>query len=387
MTYVALWVPFVTLAAGVLLGAALAYWLNRVRAQEVERIRQELVESSKTEFTALSLDALKQASDQFLNLAKESLSTQTEKGEQQLEGKKALIDQTLHSIQGELQKVQDVVTQLEKDRENKFGELASQLQHAAHQTERLQTTTSQLQAALANSHARGQWGERMAEDVLRVAGFIEGVNYQKQKALKDSRPDYTFLLPRGLKVHMDVKFPLANYLAYLEADTSTEQEKARHRFLKDVRSRVKEVTGREYISREDNTVDYMIVFIPNEQVFAFIGEHDRGLWEESLRQKVILCSPMTLFSILAVIRQAVDNFYLEQRATQILEILGELRKQWTLFTATFDKMGERLQAAQKEYESLTTTRQRQLEKQLARVDELIQSDQALRMIQDEENSS
>ena len=80
--------------------------------------------------------------------------------------------------------------------------------------------TRQLREALASQKVRGQWGERMAEDVLRLAGFLEGVNYRQQATLAGSggRPDYTFLLPNGLVMHMDVKFPLDNYVRFLEAD-------------------------------------------------------------------------------------------------------------------------------------------------------------------------
>ena len=68
---------------------------------------------------------------------------------------------------------------------------------------------------------RGQWGERIAEDVLRLSGFLEGVNYLRQHTLTDSggRPDYTFLMPNGLVMHMDVKFPLDNYLRFLDAES------------------------------------------------------------------------------------------------------------------------------------------------------------------------
>ena len=47
----------------------------------------------------------------------------------------------------------------------------------------------------------------MVEDVLRPVGFKEGVNYQKQRTAEGSsaRPDYSFLLPRGLKVNLDTK--------------------------------------------------------------------------------------------------------------------------------------------------------------------------------------
>ena len=52
------------------------------------------------------------------------------------------------------------------------------------------------------------------------------------------RPDYTFLLPNGLVMHMDVKFPLDNYVRYLEARTDLERDAFRDQFLRDVRDRV-----------------------------------------------------------------------------------------------------------------------------------------------------
>jgi DNA recombination protein RmuC len=268
--------------------------------------------------------------------------------------------------------VQKLVSTLEKDREQKFGELANHLKNASEETRRLRETAGNLQAALASTKARGQWGERMAEDVLRLAGFVEGINYYKQQALESagSRPDYTFLLPQDLKLNMDVKFPLNNYMRYLEASGAADQESSRTQFMKDVRQRIKEVTSRDYINPEDNTVDYVIVFIPNEQVYAFINENDRSLLDEALKQKVILCSPVTLYAILAVIRQAVDNFNLEKTAAQILSILGTFQKQWESFILTMEKMGRRIEDAQKEYNALVTTRRNQLERPLRQIEEL-----------------
>ncbi len=52
------------------------------------------------------------------------------------------------------------------------------------QTASLTSTAGSLWEALVNSRVRGQWGERMAEDVLRLIGFVEGVNYQKQRTIE-----------------------------------------------------------------------------------------------------------------------------------------------------------------------------------------------------------
>jgi len=372
---------------GVVLGAVIVLIVNWMRRQEAKTIAQELIaqtESQKVQdlevlinrvkesFGALSQEVLSKSTGEFLKLADATLSKQTQMGEKELEGKKKLIDQTLVAMKGDLQKVQDLVTGFEKDREKKFGELANQLKTTAEQTGKLQETTSQLRTALASSKVRGQWGERMAEDVLRLAGFIEGVNYRKQKTLETvgTRPDYTFLLPQDLTVNMDVKFPLDNYMRYLDVDGETDKERHKNQFIKDVRGRIKGVTTREYINPAENTVDYVIVFIPNEQVYAFINENDSSVLDEALKHKVILCSPITLYAVLAVIRQAVDNFNLEKTAAQIMSLLGTFNKQWVNFLKSLEKMGKKIEEAQKEFNALTSTRRNQLERPLRQIEDL-----------------
>lgn len=92
--------------------------------------------------------------------------------------------------------------------------------------------------------------------------------------------------------------------------------------------------------------------------------------DEALRQKVILCSPVTLYAVLAVIRQAIENFNLERTASEILTLLSEFSRQWTAYKEIFKAMGDRLDAARKEYDTLVTTRSNMLERPLRKIDEL-----------------
>ena len=133
---------------------------------------------------------------------------------------------------------------------------------------------------------------------------------------------------------------------------------------------IKQVTNRAYIDTADNTVDYVIIFIPNEQVYSFINETDPSIMDEALKQKVILCSPFTLYAVLAVIRQAVANFNMERTASEILKLLGEFSKQWGLYKEKFEVMGKRLDDAKKEYDIIATTRTNMLEKPLKKIDDL-----------------
>jgi len=212
----------------------------------------------------------------------------------------------------------------------------------------------------------------MAEDILQLIGMIEGINYIKQKTLDSSagRPDYTFFLPNKLKINMDVKFPIDNYMHYLNAESEHDRKRYKDELLKNTKVMIKQLTTRDYINPAENTVDYVIMFIPNEQVYSFINEADTRIMDEALKQKVILCSPFTLYAVLAVIRQAVENFNLERTASEILKLLSEFSKQWDAYKEKFRLMGERLDAAKKEYDTLITTRSSMLERPLRKIEEM-----------------
>ena len=133
---------------------------------------------------------------------------------------------------------------------------------------------------------------------------------------------------------------------------------------------IKQVSTRDYINPSDHTVDYVLMFIPNEQVYSFINESDSSIMDEALKKKVVLCSPFTLYAVLAVIRQGIENFNLEQTASEILKLLGDFLKQWNTYKDKFRVMGERLDSARKEYDLLVTTRTNMLEKPLRKIEEL-----------------
>ncbi|MFZ4516697.1 MAG: DNA recombination protein RmuC [Acidimicrobiia bacterium] len=320
--------------------------------------------------------ALKSAVDLLAAQNRQTLEAERELGAEALAGKAALIDAQLAQVRtaltAELTKVSGLVQTLERDRAQQFGQLSEALTTQQQSLGALNHTAQQLREALASQKKRGEWGERMAEDVLRLAGFLENVNYIKQTQLADrsGKPDFTFLLPQEQVLHMDVKFPLDSYLRYLEETHDAERARHRDQFLRDVRARVKELASRNYVDVTEGTLDCVLLFIPNESLYAFIQEQDPQLLDDALRSKVVFCSPLTLFAVLAVIRQAVDNFRIERTSNEILATLGVFAKQWNKFAEQMDKVGLRIEALQKEFDVLTTTRQRQLVRQIDKVEAL-----------------
>src|SRR6476619_3084014 len=269
--------------------------------------------------------AVRQALEQAALLNREHLDAGLAAGHRDLAARHhdadARLEQVERRVRDELARVGDLVAQLGRHHAASIRGVEASLAAHAETTAALASTTQSLREALASPKARGQWGERMAEDVLRLAGFVEHVNYEKQTAVAGGRvvPDFTFPLPKGHVLYMDVKFPLAAYLRYLDAGTDAERGAHRAAFVRDVRLRVRELAVREYMRQGSRpSVDYVLMFLPNETLSGFIHEHDPGLIDDALGQKVVLCSPLTLFAVLGVIRQAFDNFMVEQTSEEIL---------------------------------------------------------------------
>jgi DNA recombination protein RmuC len=288
----------------------------------------------------------------------------------QLALRNAAVEQHMGDVRSELSRVTELVAVLQRERAEQQGRVETRLTEIASVSARLVDTTQSLRQALANPRARGQWGERMAEDVLRAAGLVEGISYRKQSATAAGTvPDFTFMLPGDRVLHMDVKFPVDNYLRYLEASSERERDQHAIAFVRDVRARVRELSGRVYID-PDGTLDEVLLFIPNEAVYAFAHQHDRDLLDVALQQKVVLCSPSTLFSVLAVIRQAVEQTRLQRTSDEILACLAAFEQQWGKFSDALDKVGRGLDTVRRSWDDLAGTRRRQLERQLDRVGEL-----------------
>jgi DNA recombination protein RmuC len=169
---------------------------------------------------------------------------------------------------------------------------------------------------------------------------------------------------------MDVKFPLASYQRYVDAATDAERERTAKDFLRDVKQRITEVTTREYIDPATGTLDYTLVFIPNEQVYGFIQEQDPSVIDYALENRVVICSPLTLFAVLAVIRQAMENFRLAKRTDEILSVLGSFNKQWEAYKRQMSKLGNAIASTQRNYEELEGKRTRALDRQVKKVEDL-----------------
>ncbi len=307
---------------------------------------------------------------QLLELAEQKFETERVRQKGELDEKRAAVENAVAGLSERLKSYEEMVRRFETDRAVKYGSLEKGLKDAAEQTSKLASSTEGLRSLLDNSRARGQWGERMADDILRASGLQEGVQYLKNRALDTSasRPDFTFLLPEGKKLNMDVKFPLDNWLRFSHAASDEERVRFKKDFEKDVKARIKEIQKRDYVSPEEGTLDYVLLFIPNEQVYAFIQESFPGLVDEALGQKVVLCSPFTLYAVLGVVRQAFDHFHFTQATQEVLKLISQFAATYDTFKGRFEDLGKKLEGLQKTYDEIAGASFKRLDSSIAKIE-------------------
>ena len=253
-------------------------------------------------------------------------------------GKRAeVISTTLKGVHNDVSKrLAELNHELDQLRQHNAGQFSS----VSEAITLLAQRTANLNEVLSSSQKRGQWGERLAEDMIRAAGLVEGVNYSKQDTTAaGGRPDFTFTMPPDRVLFMDVKFPLDRYVAHLDADDDATRATTKADFVKAVRSHVDALAKRDYIDQTtEDALDYVLMFVPNESISGFVHEADPHLIDWALERKVVLCSPLTLYAFLVVIRQATESFHTEQTAAEITQQINKFSKEFDNYSAAVDKV-------------------------------------------------
>lgn len=361
--------PIILFVGGFVVGGFVVWQMKQRELEDRRRSEEEL----EAAFGNLSRQALTENQSQFLELARGEFQKLEKHSGEQLNQKKELIDTSLQNITTSILQLNQGTARLH-----------GQVESSTKRIENLTETTNQLRQILSSSQARGQWGERMVEDILNLLGMLEGKNYDKQTTEGSDRPDFTFHLPKGKRLNMDVKFPITHYEQFLSAEDEPTRATEKKQFLTDIRGHVKAVSGRSYIDPAGGTVDYVLLFIPNESIYSFINQEDHELMDFALEKRIVLCSPLTLYAILSLIRQSVASFAVEQRAGDLQQLVQKFSEQWVKYNEKVESVGKSLATTQKHFDDLNSTRTKALERPMEKIIGLNLEDSATLETEDSE---
>jgi DNA recombination protein RmuC len=346
--------PLFGIIAGVLVGGMIVFLFYRSRVSGAADIESAV--------NRVFSDALLKAQDHLVSTAKERLEGERERTTQDVEHKKEMISALIEEMRRDLHVKSRELKESEESRIATFSALTRELELQRGVISELRSSTEELKRVLSNNQMRGAFGEQVAENLLKMAGFVIGQDYvfNKEQESTETRPDFTIFLPDKTRINIDVKFPYAALIKMFGTENKEERDAYHRQFETDVKQKIKQVSTRDYINPEEKTVDFVILFIPNEMIFSYIYESLGPVWEDAMRKKVIFAGPFSFTAILRMVKQAYANFRYQENLHLVIGLIGKFELEYEKYREAVDTLGSRLDSAQKQFQTVATTRDRAL---------------------------
>jgi DNA recombination protein RmuC len=322
---------------------------HTARVEELEKMGTEI----ERKFVVLASEALSKNSQGFLALASERFNIHKIEAEKDLAERQKAIEIVVKPLNDSLSKLEQEVTELEKSREGAYGAITEQVKHLSEGQAQLRTETGRLVQALRRPQTRGRWGEYQLRNVLEMAGMTEHVDFVQQHTVESGsnllRPDVIVRIPGGKSMVVDAKTPLEGYLAAIEAadEDTRQQQLANH--ARQVRNHIRELGSRDYWKALPVTPDFVIMFVPAEAFFAAAIESDPNIFEQAVRQRVLISTPMTLVALIKAISYGWQQEKLAENAQQVASLARELYDRIKIFGDHMGRLGRSLRQAIERY--------------------------------------
>lgn len=223
------------------------------------------------------------------------------------------------------------------------------------------------EALSGNTKVQGDWGEMVLETILVKSGLVEGENYFVQRTKNDDgtqiknddngrlRPDVVVALPDKKCIVIDSKVSLTAYVNYINADNDDDRQRFGKAHLLSVRSHLKELETKRYQDfvgvGNDDRIDYVLMFIPNEHAYMAAMTLDNNLWMEAYEKRVVIISPAHVISTLRLIAQLWTRDKQTKNALKIAEEGGKLYDKFVGFVNDMQTVEQSLGKASEAYTS------------------------------------
>ncbi len=337
-------VPALTLLLGLVIGLALGLVGARRASAPAPDIDQTR-DIANAQF-ATTLRELMEENRKLQQEAKEHFAT--EAAQQQ----KSVHD-LVTPVGDHLARLDQKLTELENARIKDSSQLSTSIGSLSELATSLQRETAQLASAMKNTKARGNWGELQLQRVIELAGMTEHVMYEQQEHVTGDgdagRPDMIVRLPDAKKIVIDAKAPMSAYLAAINADSEAERDQLLVRHAGEVMAHVNALAKRNYASRVDGSLDFIVMFVPGDTFLTAAFDANPEFLEQAIAKNVFPASPGTLIALLRAIAYGWRQEQLAENAAQVVALGKELYERVGVFTRHLQKVGNSLTKATESY--------------------------------------
>ncbi len=309
---------------------------------------KEALEQMRNEFKAMAAAELERNSEQFNKQSQERLET------------------LLRPFNNDLNKFREKVEHYYGEENRQRFSLQENIKNLVEANQRISRDAVNLTNAIAgtsNNKFQGDWGETVLEQILENSGLIKGEQWEIQVTLRDEKgnalrnedtdrtmkPDVIVHFPGGRDIIIDSKVSLKAYMSYLAA----EDEVSRSFYLKEhvasVRRQVDSLAGKRYDKYNQRSLDYVMLFIPNEPSYFMAMDADNKLWNYAYKKGVVLISPSNLISTLFVVNSLWSRERQQRDVQRIVETANAIYDKFVNFADNFGKIETALERAHEAY--------------------------------------
>ncbi|MDR3077988.1 MAG: DNA recombination protein RmuC [Planctomycetota bacterium] len=323
-------------------------------------------------FGSLSREALGRNSEMFLALARAQMGEFAKGAEAQFAAGQNAVTALVRPLGENLGRMKDLLDATEKARSTDHASLLATQQS-------LNATTQRLVQALHHSGARGRWGELQLRRVVEMAGMLAHCDFEEQVTLEGSdgrrlRPDLIVRLSGGRFIVVDAKAPMDNYLAAQEAADEEREKEFRQRHARAVKAHMSELSAKAYWNQFKDAPEFVVMFLPNEAVFADAIRTDPTLLEWGGENQVIPASPATLIALLKAAALGWRQERASENARKIFHLARELYDRFATVHRHLSGVGAALAKTVENYNKCLGSADRMLFPALRRFGELSESE-------------
>lgn len=278
------------------------------------------------------------------------------------------LNAVLNPLKNEIEGMKkSMVDNIKTNSENKAS-LEKAIEDLMKRTQDIGNDANNLAKALKNeSKTQGNWGELILENILEKSGLTEGEHYEKQSAIKDSRgnsvfhdetgsrliPDIVVHYPDNKDLIIDSKVSLTAFVDYCNASDESEKSIALKRHLTSLRNHCKELQKKNYSSYIKSprvSLDYVVMFVPNESAMQLALYEDSTLWRDAFENGVFITSEQNLLALLRMIQLAWAQVKQARNQQEVFEAVNKLLDRVGEFVKRYEELGKKIETLRNSYD-------------------------------------